>query len=179
MTYLVSLKNQHTGEVVMEDETRLPYCVVRIIQGRLAIKVSALRNGDVWSTSKEVVTEIYPNWVERLQATSRLVVGVHTDRTKGAFCYLDERDGWSGFDIDLINYVTDILSKRFGVENLKPDFRYYPWPEIFEAPRANDVDIIIASISRTDERQRKYDLIFSDPYFETHLLNPANYYDTF
>jgi ABC-type amino acid transport substrate-binding protein len=113
--------------------------------------------------------EIYRDSVQRLQATGRLLVGIHADDNAGIFCFNSPDAGYQGFDIDLSKEIARRIAAKHGIPYQDPEFLFYHWPELLSEPGTNDVDFIIASISRTPEREEKYGLRFSFPYYTTQL----------
>lgn len=86
--------------------------------------------------------------------SDKIIIG--TDATFRPMEYIDERGEFAGFDID--------LGKRIAQElGVQPEFKHITWEKLFTALLDKKVDIILASVSITDERKKLYD--FSDPYF--------------
>lgn len=88
------------------------------------------------------------------EQNKELVIG--TDATYPPMEFQDEKGNLVGFDIDLGNRI----AKELGVT---PHFKVLPWDDVFAALEDGDVDIIMSSVTITDERKEKYD--FSAPYF--------------
>ena len=82
-----------------------------------------------------------------------LVIG--TDATFPPMEYYNKQGGLVGFDVDL----GDKIGAALGV---KVDFKNIKWDDLFNALDSKKVDVIISSVSITDERKQKYD--FSDSY---------------
>lgn len=82
-----------------------------------------------------------------------LIVG--SDATAPPMESMNKEGGLSGYDIDL-GYR---LANEMGV---KIEFRNVPWDYIFQELKDKKIDMIISSVTITDERKKLYD--FSDPY---------------
>ena len=93
-------------------------------------------------------------------ATAR-VYTVGTDAAYAPFESQDEKGEIVGFDIDIVRAV----AARAGIE---VKFVNTPWEGIFNALKQGDRDLLVSSITITDERKQSMD--FSDPYFDAHQL---------
>lgn len=85
--------------------------------------------------------------------SQKLVVG--TDATFEPMEYKDENGNFLGYDIEL----GQRLAEQMGVEI---EFRDIAWDNIFTALENKEIDMIISSVTITDERREKYN--FSDQY---------------
>jgi len=83
----------------------------------------------------------------------KLVVG--TDPTFEPMEFVNEEGDYVGYDIDLANRIGQELG-------LNVEFKNILWDDIFTALEENQIDVIIASVTITEEREHKYD--FSIPY---------------
>ena len=102
--------------------------------------------------------------VERTMKRMKLKVGVSNDMAP--FSYYDsEQKKITGFDIDLL----DKLSEYLGFE-----YELYPMnmKKLEQKIKNKELDLAIAGISITDERQRNYS--FTDIYYETYLQIVVN-----
>ena len=88
-----------------------------------------------------------------------LVVG--TDAAYAPFESQNEKGEIVGFDIDVVSAV----AKKAGIE---VKFVNTPWEGIFNALAQGDRDLLVSSITITDERKQTMD--FSDPYFDANQL---------
>ncbi len=139
------------------------------LQGNLTISVTAMLNNKRFSTSSAVETEIYEDAVHRIKATNRIRVAVHTDPGDDVFCSYYKNE-WHGFDIYLVNEAAEQLKRSLGLTKpLQVEFIHYPWPEVIAAPNEHMVDFAIASISISKEREEKYGVLFSEPYYTASL----------
>jgi len=88
-----------------------------------------------------------------------LVVG--TDAAYAPFESQNEKGEIVGFDIDIVKAV----AQKAGLE---VKFVNTPWEGIFNALKQGDRDLLVSSITITDERKQTMD--FSAPYFDAHQL---------
>ena len=116
-------------------------------------------------TQKEVKREVIQ--ADKVQGTMKdmtLKVGVSNDMAP--FSYYDkEQKKIVGFDIDLLDKISDYL----GFE-----YKLYPlsMKQIEQKIKNKEINLAIAGISITDERQRNYS--FTDIYYETYLQIVVN-----
>ena len=94
-------------------------------------------------------------------APAALVLTVGTDAAYAPFESQNEKGQIVGFDID----VVDAIAKRAGLE---VKFVNTPWEGIFNALNQGDRDLLVSSITITDERKQTMD--FTDPYFDANQL---------
>lgn len=93
-----------------------------------------------------------------------LKVGVSDEMAP--FSYYDSKEKEIvGFDIDILKKLSEYLGF---------DYKLYPMSmkEIEQKIKNKELDLAIAGISITDERQRQFD--FTDPYYETYLQIMVN-----
>jgi polar amino acid transport system substrate-binding protein len=89
------------------------------------------------------------------------VLTVGTDAAYAPFEFQNEKGEIVGFSVDLMNAVA--AKGGFEVKYVNT-----PWEGIFNALAQGDRDVLISSITITDERKQTMD--FSDPYFDAHQL---------
>lgn len=89
------------------------------------------------------------------------VYTVGTDAAYAPFESQDEKGAIVGFDIDIVRAV----AAKAGIE---VRFVNTPWEGIFNALKQGDRDLLVSSITITDERRQSMD--FSDPYFDARQL---------
>ena len=77
----------------------------------------------------------------------------------------DNRTELQGFDIDLIKAVAEKM-------NCRVEFSDYVFDDLITALNKNEVDVIISAITITGER--KAQISFSEPYFNSGLARAAN-----
>ena len=92
-------------------------------------------------------------------ASRVLVVG--TDAAYAPFESQNEKGEIVGFDIDIVKAV----AQKAGLE---VKFVNTPWEGIFNALKQGDRDLLVSSITITDERRQTMD--FTAPYFDAHQL---------
>jgi polar amino acid transport system substrate-binding protein len=97
---------------------------------------------------------------EAAAPTTRVLV-VGTDAAYAPFESQNEKGEIVGFDIDIVKAVT----QKAGLE---VKFVNTPWEGIFNALKQGDRDLLVSSITITDERRQTMD--FSAPYFDAHQL---------
>ena len=95
---------------------------------------------------------VEPN-VARVTQADKMVVGI--DATFPPMEFTDENGQFRGYDVDLGNRIAE----KLGVQ---AEFKNITWDDIFGALEKKEVDMVISSMSITDERKQKYD--FSEPY---------------
>ena len=146
----------------------IPYHRVGLT-GKVTLTVTAISKDGSSVTSDPQTLEIYRDSIERIKATGVFIVGIHADDNPGVFCYNSPDAGYTGFDIDLSREIAAKLKQKYGLSRLEPKFVFYHWPELLDEPAKHSVDFIIASISQTPEREQKYGLRFSRPYYTTRV----------
>ena len=93
--------------------------------------------------------------------TAARVLVVGTDAAYAPFESQNEKGEIVGFDIDVVKAV----AQKAGLE---VKFVNTPWEGIFNALKQGDRDLLVSSITITDERRQSMD--FSAPYFDAHQL---------
>jgi len=109
--------------------------------------------------------EFYENGLARIRDTGQVLIG--TTMGEGNLAYVDADKKLKGFDVDLAGEIVRGLGRELGCE-LTPRFVGFDWSDLFAVIQRNRVDFIIAGITKTDERERKYGVSFTRPYFHTH-----------
>jgi polar amino acid transport system substrate-binding protein len=94
-------------------------------------------------------------------STTGRVYMVGTDAAYAPFESQNEKGEIVGFDIDVVRAV----ASKAGIE---VKFVNTPWEGIFNALKQGDRDLLVSSITITDERRQSMD--FTDPYFDAHQL---------
>jgi polar amino acid transport system substrate-binding protein len=89
------------------------------------------------------------------------IYSVGTDAAYAPFESQNEKGEIVGFDIDIVRAV----AQKAGIE---VQFVNTPWEGIFNALKQGDRDLLVSSITITDERKQSMD--FSAPYFDAHQL---------
>lgn len=173
--YRLAITDRETGRTVHQctQQTVLPL----ELEGRLSLKVEVYAAGkqnqrcesiNVQAQSEDVPLELFHDSVDRIRHLKTLAYAVHHDASDGLFCY--ERDGqYLGFDRELVELIASQLKQEYNLDELKLIPYEYSWEQIFEAPRSGQVDMAIASISITQQRQVKHNVLFSQPYWTSEL----------
>ncbi len=86
------------------------------------------------------------------------VINIGIEGAYPPFNYFDESNKLVGFDVD----IADEITKRMGV---KPNYVPTPWDTIIGGLLTKKYDIILSSMSITEERKQKVD--FTEPYYHT------------
>jgi polar amino acid transport system substrate-binding protein len=94
-------------------------------------------------------------------APAAKVYNVGTDAAYAPFESQNEKGEIVGFDIDVVTAV----AKKAGIE---VKFTNTPWEGIFNTLAQGDRDLLVSSITITDERKQTMD--FSSPYFDAQQL---------
>jgi ABC-type amino acid transport substrate-binding protein len=169
--YRLAITNRDTG--VHKQQCTEQSVLPLTMSGRLSLKVEAFKGPGcdsihVEAESEDVPLELFQDSVERIRYLKTLAYGVHHDASDGMFCY--ERDGkYDGVDRELIELIGDELRRQYNLPELKLIPYEYSWDAIFEAPKTHQIDLAIASISITDERQARFNVRFSNPYWRSEL----------
>ena len=93
--------------------------------------------------------------------TAARVLVVGTDAAYAPFESQNEKGEIVGFDIDIVKAA----AQKAGLE---VKFVNTPWEGIFNALKQGDRDLLVSSITITDERRQTMD--FTAPYFDAHQL---------
>lgn len=101
---------------------------------------------------KEEPPEVGPN-VQKILDAGKIVVGI--DATFPPMEYEDEEGNFAGFDVDLIQKIAEELGVEAEVKNIA-------WDDIFNAVLEGEIDMIVSSVTITEERKELYD--FSSYY---------------
>lgn len=106
--------------------------------------------------AKEPASTLGNGVLDKILAEKKMNVGI-----EGAFPpfnYFNDKNQLEGFDVD----ITNELAKRMGVE---AHYVATPWESILAGLLSKKYDIIISSMTITEERQQKVD--FTEPYYRT------------
>lgn len=108
------------------------------------LKNDTLRLGEYTSLSPTSVP---------IQQKEKLIIG--TDATYPPMEYKHENGNFEGYDIDLANEIGSEMGYDIEVKDIAFD-------KIFDALDTKEIDVIISSVTITEERSQKYN--FSEPY---------------
>ncbi|WP_298624982.1 transporter substrate-binding domain-containing protein [uncultured Legionella sp.] len=73
---------------------------------------------------------------------------------------------WTSHENDYYGYDVDLIKTICKRMNVKCTYKAYLFHELFNAVNNNEVDLVIASIIRTEKREK--DFLFSIPYLESY-----------
>ncbi|WJY28121.1 transporter substrate-binding domain-containing protein [Sporosarcina trichiuri] len=107
-------------------------------------------------TKNEEAPQAGANVADRVQESK--VMRVAFEGTYPPFNYMDEKNEFQGFDVD----ISMEIAKRLGV---KPEFIATKWDGLIGGLKADKFDIIIGQMTVTEERKKSVD--FTDPYVVT------------
>ncbi|MFJ7727716.1 transporter substrate-binding domain-containing protein [Neobacillus sp. NPDC097160] len=108
------------------------------------------------SGSKETGGNKKQTVLERVEKSK--VLKVAFEGTYPPFNFVDDKQNYIGFDVDISNEI----AKRLGV---KTEFIATKWDSLIGGLKADKFDIIIGQMTVTDERKKSVD--FTDPYVVT------------
>lgn len=92
----------------------------------------------------------------RVEDTGVLRVGI--EGAYPPFNFFDEKNELQGFDVDITTEIADRLGARV-------EFVATPWDSIIGGLTADKYDLVISSLTITEERKNKVD--FTEPYYHT------------
>nr|WP_281720413.1 ABC transporter substrate-binding protein [Nitrosomonas nitrosa] len=114
-----------------------------------------------WSDPIEI--NQYNSVYDRIVKTGKVKVFVSSAIDQGHFIF--QRQGqFTGFEIELIERVIKELSRKLERE-IAPDPVPVPWQQILEAPAKGEADMIIAGITKSNDRESKHGLKFTRSYY--------------
>jgi polar amino acid transport system substrate-binding protein len=101
------------------------------------------------------ISQTKPNTptIDRIVNSGTIVIGI--DATFPPMEFEDSEGGFVGYDIDLGNRIGEELG-------VTAEFVNIPWDDLFQALLDGDVDLVLSSVTITDERKKLY--YFSEPY---------------
>ncbi|MBR7001056.1 MAG: basic amino acid ABC transporter substrate-binding protein [Neisseriaceae bacterium] len=102
-------------------------------------------------------TPVAPTVEPKPVALDKNTYKVAVDATFSPFEFQDEKGDIIGFSVDLMTAIGNNQGIKF-------QFNAVPWEGIFERLDSKEYDLIVASVTITEERKQKMD--FSNPYFE-------------
>jgi ABC-type amino acid transport substrate-binding protein len=111
----------------------------------------------------------YKSSYERIKHTGEVKVYVSDSFNQGFFKFMLGGQ-MTGFDIELVQFIVERLLKNMGQSSdMKVHPKAVPWRDLLQKPAQGDADIIISTITRRPEREEKYSITFSEPYYTTTL----------
>lgn len=106
------------------------------------------------STSGLFTAAEIPSAVERIKSRGKLILGTSADWPP--FEYVDKNGQYAGIDIEIAKRIAAKLGVQLEVKDMK-------FAALIEALKKGDVDIVIADMTPTAEREKEID--FSLPYY--------------
>ncbi len=126
--------------------------LLTVVAISLGIVIVVLATMTVLSQKINEKTPEGPN-VQRIIDKGTIVVG--TDGTFLPMEFLDENGNLTGYDVELANKIAETIG-------IKAQVISYPWDDLFSKLLTDEVDLVISSVTITDERKLIYD--FSTSY---------------
>ncbi len=136
----------------------------RVKPGRI-IGNSEVSQGD-WSEYNSFT--VYKQVRDRIQKTGVITVGM-SPTFAGSFNLYDEKGGFKGFDVDLIQEVGRKLSEKLK-KSLEVQIVETPWNNLLEKLRDHELDMVISSMTKTIKRENKYRIKYTNGYFTSHQI---------
>ncbi|MBD3202826.1 transporter substrate-binding domain-containing protein [Candidatus Woesearchaeota archaeon] len=99
--------------------------------------------------------QITDNSLINVKKRGKLIIGAIPDYPPME--YIDENGDHVGYDIDVVKEI----ASQLGVDS---EIKQIMWGDLFNAVKSGEVDLIISSITITQERQQE--MLFSVPYFD-------------
>jgi hypothetical protein len=129
-------------------------------------RVRAIVDGVRTGPSRALKTSYFKSAYDRIHAEGKLKVYVSNEISLGIFKFLDSSDQLTGIDISLSELIANRLTAEM---NKKTTVIFVPigWNELLEQPGKGTADLIISAISKQEEREQRFQLKFSHPYFCT------------
>jgi len=166
-----------TGEL-LNDETKPKSTMEKMMEenlgnaDQLAIPKSISSETRLWSRYGNF--EIYPNLLEKIRHTSKIVVGM-TNTFLSYDHIIDCKGRPDTFDMEFIEWVikqleTKLANTAFNDQiEIKLVRNVMDWNELFNHVATGQVDIAVANITRSKSREKKYPgMAFSAGYRENH-----------
>ena len=142
---------------------------VQHINGSRYWRLRAVDNRDKrpisgWSRPMRITQ--YDSSYRRIEATGAAIIAVSDVDFDDVFKWTDKNNQPHGLDIALAQAVVDQLSARIGW-HIEARFVSVPWDDLLGQPGLGQADMILAAISKREDRQKKYSLDFSETYLCT------------
>ncbi len=115
----------------------------------------------VWGLSLFLLSTILGGCGTDSSTTKEKVLRVGTNATFVPFEFKDEKNnGYQGYDIDLIEAVAKKMNTKIEYKNVSFD-------ALIPSLKTNDIDIAVSGMTITEERKKN--VLFSSPYYESGL----------
>ncbi len=112
--------------------------------------------GYKYFNSRQVITNSSDSSLSNIKERGKLIVGINVPF--GPMEYYDQSGKIVGFDIDLITKIASDIGVVVEIKDV-------PWIDLFNDLKMEKFDVIIDSITITDDRQKE--MLFSSPYLST------------
>lgn len=144
--------------------------LVGSVNKKLFWRVRAVDDGrlPVSNWSSPVLITQYDDSLSRIADTRAVNIYVSKAFNQGIFEYEADDGTLKGFDLAVVRHIVSELADRLHImAPITPNTLYVDWQELLGAPKSGHADIIISAISARPEREDKYSIKFSRPYYCT------------
>jgi ABC-type amino acid transport substrate-binding protein len=121
-----------------------------------------------WSSPIQIAH--YDSSLLRIKKTHKIRVYM-SDSLNEAFFKFEAKDVNStvrGYDVAIMDEIVKKLPARLGIDRLLNNpTTYVAWEDLLSAPSTGLADVIISTITSTTEREGKFSIKFSEPYYCT------------
>lgn len=137
---------------------------------RVRVQLTATNPPVTGEWSETAMFERYYSVLDRIRMSNRIVVGTSAfNNVPGdTMIYNRETKTYSGLDADIMNEVCAFIGKRLGLTGLRPEYENVSWGDpLWNLLRNNEADLLMSGITATSEREERYAMRFSNPYYQT------------
>lgn len=110
--------------------------------------------------------------LEQIGSSGRIRIGISHVAWGPFLCLDEEKVEITGFDIEVAKHVAetikDEIRRRGTQKEIRLNFVLFNWTDMLEAVKDNNVDFAISAITKNSDRERRYNITFSDSYYQTH-----------
>lgn len=99
---------------------------------------------------------------EEAKDDSETIIYAGTQPDYPPFCYLDDNDELTGYEVDVLKAIDEKL------DGYKIEIQALSWDALFLSLESNKLQIIADQVAINPEREEKY--YFSDPYFDAQTV---------
>lgn len=118
--------------------------------------------------SKTLRTTDYKNIYTRISKTKKLIIYTSNSYNQGIFKFSFENEA-SGFEYELIKLIRNKIFEKLDLAGGNIEVMPVKWEKLLSKPREGEADMIVSSITIRKDREKEYELLFSEPYYETKL----------
>lgn len=116
---------------------------------------------------KEGIFDFYEDSWDRIQSTKAVRVGFSTSYI-GDFSKIDNKTKeYQGFDFELARLIIEDISDK---EKYEIKYIGYAWENLLSKPQTSEIDFVVGAISIKEDREHRFGLKFSKPYFQTEQI---------